>query len=409
MHLLKRMVSPIYEAYRHLADVRKSAKLYNIDELIELIMTKSTNNKKKIRFSHYSESTWNTIRSVVESFLEEDSCDVLVVLARNDENMRRQVIESGARYILFGDYDIKLDSPDVLLISHTRDDLFKKEDRLYVNYVVVLSIALIHYFDSIEEFISVVKGSYGDLNPNYHIYDKLMYTELKKKGVYGDKLVCMGNPKYDGIFESMNSEYSNPLWMKMSGKKVILYAPDHGVQYGYIAEDFSFEIYARQIFEYFVINKEVGLIFRPHKTFIEEMLIHKYWTRESIDKFRNIINSTENIIWDDNDTYDGAYSICDAIITDCHCGIVCSALPTNKPIGVLYKNHDIAPISEKLTLCQYEIYTNEDLYAFLDNVRNGFDPKLKLRKEINKECVCNFDGMNGRRIRDYILEKINND
>ena len=310
MKQIKKMISPFYELYRHRVDTKRSAKLYNISKLMDVMTPLKESGKTKVRFSHYSESTWNAIESVVNAFAEDTACDVLVILARNEEGMRRQVIKSGVPYVLYEDYRLEEDQPDVLVLSHTRDNTFKNADRKYIKLLVVLSIALVHYYDDLKKYISETDQSYGALNPDYHLYDRSMYDELSIENVYGKKLICMGNPKYDGIYKAANSDKTIPTWKKLSGKKVVLYAPDHGVQYGYIAPDFSFDVYAENIFRYFAVNKDMGLIFRPHPSFLEEMFKHGYWTHEDVDRLKNMFIRSENMIWDENDTYDAAFSVC---------------------------------------------------------------------------------------------------
>jgi len=406
MSIIKKILGPIYEEYRHIVDTRSSKILFDINGLSKIFANTIDDNKKiKIRISHYSGATWNSLKSLVDELSNDDRCDVLIILSKDDEKMRKQAIEASVPYVFACDYDVSKDRPDALILSHAMDDTFTRDQRKHIRKVFVVSAALIHYFKDIDEYIRIAQIRYGDLEPDYYIYDKSMYSELSEIDVYGGKLVCMGNPKFDGIYEAVNSKEIDKRAKKLIGKKTVLWATDHGVQYGKIAADFAFAEYASFIFSYFLEHNDMGLIFRPHSTFIEEMIRHGYWSQKEIDELKNRFLRTDNIIWDENDSYDMAYSMCDAIITDCHCGIICSALPTLKPIALLYKSPDIESINEELESCQYPIYSTKELEAFLIDVKEGKDLKRLLREEINSKMICSFDGNNGKRISEYIISE----
>lgn len=113
-----------------------------------------------------------------------------------------------------------------------------------------------------------------------------------------------------------------------------------------------------------------------------------------------------NIVFDDTFTYDAAYSVADAVITDAYCGITCSALPLLKPMLLLYRTKDSMPYHKEIAECTYSAATNEEIDEFIAHVVLGEeDPKYELRKINAAKCVKNFDGKNGWRIKEFLKQK----
>ena len=114
------------------------------------------------------------------------------------------------------------------------------------------------------------------------------------------------------------------------------------------------------------------------------------------------------MIWDDNATYDNAYAVCDAILTDAHCGIICSALPTLKPVGVFFRDSATMLLHEEFSECTYKISNDNELHSFLNMVSCDQDYKLDVRKELSKKNIKCFDGKNGERIKAFVEAKYSN-
>lgn len=68
-------------------------------------------------------------------------------------------------------------------------------------------------------------------------------------------------------------------WQKLRGKKVILWATDHGISRDHISKDVTFDLYAKTIIQYAKNNQEIGIIFRPHSAFVKEMLEYGLWSK----------------------------------------------------------------------------------------------------------------------------------
>ncbi|MFR4550115.1 MAG: hypothetical protein ACLT5A_05280 [Clostridiaceae bacterium] len=189
-------------------------------------------------------------------------------------------------------------------------------------------------------------------------------------------------------------------------KRVILWTTDHGVHDGKITEDVTLDLYGKHLFEYAESHAETGFIFRPHKALIRELQDAGLWCEEDLEELKQYCMRSGNIVFDDTFTYDAAYSVADAVITDAYCGITCSALPLLKPMLLLYRTKDSMPYHKEIAECTYSAATNEEIDEFIAHVVLGEeDPKYELRKINAAKCVKNFDGRNGWRIKEFLKQK----
>lgn len=115
-------------------------------------------------------------------------------------------------------------------------------------------------------------------------------------------------------------------------------------------------------------HKDIGLIFRPYRAYIDELLRDGLWTDENVKFFKKYCDSSENIVWDDEPDYSVSYSLADAIIADAGCGIICSALPLMKPMGITVRwdmeTSKIISHNQEIIDSQYLISSKEKMLSF---------------------------------------------
>lgn len=400
---LKKFFLPIVWRYNTV----KNRNQFCVDEFFPLEKACENAEKTKIRFSHFSPSSWNTIKTICASFAKDEKYDIEIIVTC--EKCAKQVLDEGLSYIYYDDYDAHEDKPNVLVLAHFGDNLDWSSCREEVELIIVASIALMRYTDTTEQMWKILVERFEKFSPDYYLIDSLLYKEFRNANLLTSKVVEMGNAKYDGIYEACKRGSIPIGWEKTRGKTVFLWAPDHGVRHGEISDDFTLDIYFKKVCELFCkLSDEIVLIFRPHPTFIDEMKVSGYWKDEDILSLRNRINRTSYMIWDDTDTYDAAYSCADAIITDIFCGVVWSALPTLKPICLLCRNPQMISriLYDEILECQYIASDFGELSKFVKMVKNGEDIKLDLRRELTSKAIMGFDGKNGERIKAFIESKL---
>ena len=152
----------------------------------------------------------------------------------------------------------------------------------------------------------------------------------------------------------------------------------------------------------------MGLIVRLHADLVKELLEAGYWNQEDVNSFIDYCNKTENIVFDEMETYDAAFSVADAIIADICCGIMISALPTMKPICAMERSNYEKELHPELTDHYYKACSEKEIIDFFIMVLKGDDPKKLERKSISDRFVMNFDGKNGYRIKEFIKAELVN-
>lgn len=362
--------------------------------------------KYKVRFFVSTrEYLWTTLYSLISAFKTDKEADILIVPNDLKNQKLIQTIESnGLKYVDEENYNFSEDKPDISVIFdyfHGKEKI--KKITANSKYSCWLSYNLQNPSQDFAAFANIISEKMN-LGVDKCILDKSVYEKVLKE--IPDKeeyLACLGSPKFDKIFDAINGELAIPgKWEKIKDKRKVLWATEHGT---IVYANLSFKIYFKDIYSYFQKNKDVALIFRPHPGLCTELTKETgFWSMEEWNSFVETINETENMVFDDFSDYSYAYRFCDGVLTSINTGIYMSALPLRKPIGLIYYPQDerildFQDVAEKL----FSIQCKDELYHFLDEMKNGIDSTECSRKELFEKYIVNFDGKNGERMKDYLL------
>lgn len=259
-----------------------------------------------------------------------------------------------------------------------------------------------------DDFWQLQEQGYKRFEPDFYLYDSLLFYYIKNSSYYSEKIVEMGNAKFDGIYYVGKKKKYLAGWEKLKDKRVILWTIDHGVYPPIVSTDVTFDIYAKAIIEYAEEHSDIGLLFRPHPIFVKEMLKNNIWTDNDFEYIKNFFEKSSNMVWDDSSNYNAAYSVADGIIADAHCGILCSALPTQKPICALFRNVDTTIYHPELVKVLYTAYTDSEVIEYMEMVSRGNDSMYEKRMKAMEKMIKHYDGKNGWRIKEFIKNKILN-
>ena len=365
--------------------------------------------KIKVRMAYQTSTSWNSIRTIAKAFNEDDKYDLKLIATEQVENLEKELLEKQCKEeeiacIWPSEYRPEEDLPDIYIVSH----LFATVDYKiaeYSRFVVYASMSLILYGRTAEDYWSYLERYIERCNPDYYLCDTLLYNELKNFGYKADKLVEMGNAKFDGIYSALKNKELPDAWKKLENKKIITWLTDHGIHENSIEQEVTFDKFAKDIFRYAEDNSDIGIIFRPHRSFLRELVKYNLWSEKDFETFREYCHSTPNVVFDETDSYDKAISCADAIIMDAYSGTICSVLPTLKPICVTYRFKEEEVYYEELLSCYYSAYEKKDIVDFIENIKNGNDDMYELRKQAAVRFVKHFDGNNGRRIKEFVGQK----
>lgn len=376
-------------------------------------INKSKERKIKVRIAHSNPNMWNSLLSVCRAFYKDSRFDLIIIVSSASDNFRKksiaQIQKNGFKFCVWDEYRVEYDVPDILILSNPYDKVAEEGGRYrkYTSLVVVYSYDLIIYsgLRSVEEFWEYQQRGYEKSNPDYYLFDSLIYKELHNSHLFTNKIIEIGNAKFDTIYTAIREKKYLDGWEKLKNKTTVLWTTSHGIHSKGFQPNLTFDLYAKTIFEYVSNNQELGVIFRPHSSLIEELLINDIWSEHDYNYFKEFCRNSTNIVYDDTDNYDLAFSIADGILTDACCGIICSALPTLKPICAVYRSKESYVNNRDLLENYYSVFENNDIIKYFDMLRNKDDTMLQQRKKAMKKYVKSFDGKNGYRIKEFILNK----
>lgn len=365
--------------------------------------------KIKVRILNFSMSTWNAIHSLCAACAEDPEIDLLILMGNKNKSrqMCSAIEQENYHSIGVDTYKVEKDQPDILVVSHPYDIFTEIKDcRRYCKMIVVASMQLVRYAHEWTTFLHQQVAGFGRYYPDYYLFDSLLYWDMVSAGFAMDNIIEIGNAKFDGIYQRLHENTLPEKWSKLKGKKIILWTTDHGVHDGIITEDVTFDLYGRYIFDIAQKHPDIGFVFRPHKALINELLNAGLWSEQDWEKLYTYCEESVNVVYDDSLTYDDAFSVADAIITDAYCGITCSALPLLKPMCLLYRNKDDLPYHQEIEESCYSARSVSDIQTFVEMVIAGKDEKALVHKRMAEKCIKNFDGKNGERIKNFLKDKI---
>ena len=367
-------------------------------------------NKIKVRILHNGARVWNAFETVCAAFKDDPRFSVLLILysvANDFSQMVEQVNSGGYNYVDILKYNSQMDNPDIFIYASPFMKSFVKPLCMAAKISFIIPITLMLYSPnktSRFESAKITVQEMEEAGVNYCLAERCLYDSLPKNS--NVSILEFGNPKIDVLYRLSVKKKVSEKFQKLNNKTIVLFTTAHGNRNGRFMDGITFDLYARQVFEFARQNSQIGLIFRPHPLFIVELIGSNYWRAEDVSAFKEYINSIENMIWDDNDTYEEALMLTDAIITDGYCGMVVSTLPLLKPICALYRDYDIQSMCPEVDNVLYVARKGEELDDFLENVVvRGADTMYEIRKSACNKFIKYFDGKNGKRIKDFIALK----
>lgn len=394
-------------------DIEGVRKRLRIDSYIpkkfksELISNPVKEERKKYKVRIYffgAPVLWNSLRSICEAFMDDNIWDLLVILGYDGGKVKGKesaVKKSGVPYINVHEYDVKLDKPDIFITNSGKvgDDYIENTYfRVLVPFALVNGI-FIRQEDYYKHIQSVAE------KVDYVILEKFLFDHMISfNPINSNKMIHIGNPKFDGIYEKLQQKKeTNGEWKKTEGKKVVLWTTDHV----WNTNNVTFDLYVKDVLDYFEKNEDLVLVLRPHYSYIQELIVQKIWSVEDVQSIKNYFALHKNMIWDDSDDYSIAYSKADGIITDINSGIIVSSLVLDKPVAAIirFDGNPCKPLYPEVSDMLYRIDSVNKFIEFCEMVNVSEDYLCEERRKVCDDYIGVFDGKNGQRIKDFVTEK----
>lgn len=360
---------------------------------------------KKIVFVLYSHVDWIVVASLFKA-AENEHCYCVVL--NHNYDLLNELKAKGIEAYYAEEYRIEEDLPDIVIYNSDWYDykgysIAPENARKFAKKLILVPIDMVIYAGpSIPELAETYLMQNADMcfvNPDF-------YQKFKP---YQNNLVLEGNPKFDYIYEKLaNKDVTVPdEWKKKIGnKKVIMWATSHGIYGKNICPSYTFDLWVKDIIDYFREHKEYVLIFRPSALIFQDLIVSGICTYDECRHFEEMFERESNFIFDRTPDYGLAYKVSDALVC-CPNGMLLSYLPTKKPIVYTATYRMNYSFSDPELIQNYYIAKDrEELEQSIEQIFNQNDPLYEKRMQTLKQYVPCFDGKIGERIMQRILASL---
>ena len=381
--------------------------------------------KIKVAFFTQEYFVWPSFQTIWEHCEENDECDTRLVYVYSneknkplkDENYFKNIYEyKSGGYPIMEMSDFKLDNECPDIVFYMKPYIFRGcPEKFYVNEIEKHTpyTAFISYCLDVQGGKKLLKFFY-QMPAFYHMWRIIAYSKyykgmIEKYGYRnGDNAVLLGHPKMDFTYKALvKREFIKPEWeKKIKGRPVVLWNSHFSIEKeGGVGTYF---IWKDTIFNYFASNKDIVLLWRPHPIFWQSITWQSGYNKVEFEKFLDDLRNSDNVIVDDSGDYRYAFSMSDALISDAATFLVeyCAAgqpvLYTPKENGEFIINEDYLAGIESAT-------TSEQIVDFLNRAKNKDVTGKEERLAAFKEQFGEADGNNGRRIYEYLVNKMKAD
>lgn len=382
------------------------------------------NEKIRIVFLFQIASFWQSWKSFYDSCCDDSRLDVKLLFLDETRTEKSQMKTAKAfleeKQLPFLDYfefDIDKFHPHVIVMqtpydewhrqnNHTSDVYKAKGYRIvYIPYGIEISDTEDSHKLHFEE--DVIRNAW-----RIYTFSETMKKDYKRYCLNSGAVRVLGLPRFDEYCSNVKPRLPAEIENKRKGRPIVLWKvhfPKEIIENGkkcIVTPDLSeYAEFAKAI----AGLKELFFILMPHpkfvdmaKTEIDKKLVHQIWDR---------VEASENAFVDDKDDYSISLINADYIIID-RSAVMVEAGAFGVPILYMENSDYHEPVTKAIKPLMDSYYvghTCKDMLVFVEQCREGSDPKCIAREKAFKECIPYFDGMCGSRIKEDIISGIVNE
>lgn len=403
-----------------------------IDKVIE-IKNKIINLKKEIvenietnlyvTFMPYKISMWDSLESIWKAANEDEDCvcDIMPIpyYELDMQGVPVKFCYEGDRFknkyevINYENYILEDRNPDIIYIHNPYDygnTLTRIDDRFFSERLREHCSKLVYVPYFVRGSLKVNYEIFGGL-PGTNNADRIIaHSEVHKRlfmncGHKEEKVLNLGSPKYDRalIEKDKKANLSEEMKAYVGDKKVILLSTGIGDLLNY--NDWVSMI--DKIITYFNDSENCVLIWRRHPLTTRSILSMVPHMAIEYKNLLEKIESSKNIIMDNNDEVYDSINISDALISD-YSSVMHQYIAIEKPVLGLLRDKEIEDDRNYCVDYRGVYVYNKDttLEEFEKMVINNEDPKKDERISTLKNSVTNLDGRCGEKIYNHIKEEL---
>ncbi len=215
------------------------------------------------------------------------------------------------------------------------------------------------------------------------------------------KTEFLGLPVLETIRKSRNTE--SPAWEFSQNEFRVIWTP----RWTTALEDggSNFFTYYEKLLEYAQAHPDVDLLFRPHPLTFSHFLETGEMTQQQLDDYRAKCRAIANVSIDTQREYDATFWGSSVLVSDIS-GIMPEYFSTGKPLIFCASNMVLTPAEHTVRMLEgcYVVNNEQELFACLEQLRQGIDPLADKRQEIIRELFGAPDESPSREITEYLAE-----
>lgn len=148
----------------------------------------------------------------------------------------------------------------------------------------------------------------------------------------------------------------------------------------------NFLAYYKEFLRYAKEHTDIDFLFRPHPLALNNFVKQGEMTQEEVDEFRLVCERQENLHLDQEKTYEASMWGTDVLVTDTS-SIVPEYFLTGKPLIFCLSNMELTfnAFAEKMISGCYVAHSIQEVFAYVEQIKNGQDDMQWKRKEIAEE------------------------
>ncbi|MFT9452560.1 CDP-glycerol glycerophosphotransferase family protein [Liquorilactobacillus ghanensis] len=391
-----------------------------VDKLDKLIPV-----KLNIAFMPYKVTMWDSLASIYEVAKQDPDCTAKVIpipyyeiaADKTTTVYEGDLFPNDIPIVPYDEYDLASEEPDIIFIHNAYDQyntITQVDKRFFTANLKKYTDMLVYVPYHITGF-GKLKGDSQYVTYAIHTIDNIdkivvagqfVKNAAIKYGVSEEKILVLGSPKMDAVYQVTKNGKKIPEKWKKKLKGKFVFALDTNCMY-LVNHPFAGFSYIEQVFDVARMISNCAVIWRPHP--LSRISIAHYVPQMLkqydglLEKIKNNSNEYPNVVLDESPEYLSFLNASDAYISEAN-SLSALYTVTERPIIFAY-----GELKDALWLPDEAFYhfydPNYPWYKIAQNLVNGKDPKKKLRHNLASRIYSYTDGTSGKTIYQEIKKE----
>ena len=403
--------------------------LLKLETLLEIVIDQLDTAipvKLNIVFMPYKVTMWDSLASIYESAMKDESCVVKVVpipyykltADKAIPTYEGNLFPKDISVTSYEEYDLEKEEPDIIFIHNAYDQyntITRVEEKFFTSNLRKYTEMLVYVPYHVTGFFKLVNDEqYVTYSiPTMQNIDKIIVAgqfvkdAAVKYGVSEEKILVLGSPKIDAVYQATKNGKIIPKKWKEQLTNKFVFALDTNCMY-LPNNPFNGLAYIEQVFDAARMDNRCAVIWRPHP--LTRISLAHYVPQllsiydEIVEKIKNHSVEYPNIIFDDSNEYLTFLTASDAYISEPN-SLMALYTVTGRPAILASKfpaERNLLPDN-----AFYRFYDKEfPWYKITKAFAEGKDNKRALRKNLAEKVYVNIDGTSGFKILETIKNEI---